>query len=189
MFSYWTWFFIAALLFNNVVLSGDTTTNLAFGALLVVSFLTLGQTMKENREDKVHLNAYPDGAYGLSYEYPRKFHSYKIVYDPTVIDFDSYRITVKDVKNQRTTARITTKGTKLASDPDKFVIEAFTTNGFPSSYDPKSQSRIVYIELQLFFANRMGRADLVDRIRRGVQFRKYRTKDTYEVIPLGSGFA
>jgi hypothetical protein len=184
---------LAAFAFRYSTVQGSLSTieGLAWIALIAwaTRSLMIGQVMTEKREDKVHLQLYPSGAFGLRYEYPRKFHSYKIVYDPTIFDFQSYKVLVKDKLKYSNSDTMTSKGGRLPSEPDKFVIEGFTRNGAPSSYDPKGQTQVVFIEVQFMPSARLTKAEIVDRVTRGVQCRKYTSTSTFTAVPFGDGFS
>jgi hypothetical protein len=147
--------------------------------LSLVSEAFLGRVYKANREDRVHLKVYPDRAIGIDYEYPKAFFKYSIVYDPSQVTFSAYKVSVLTNRKQVNGEKTTSAGRAAPDQPGKMIIDIY-----PNRYNPPKSlddpNRILAVSVQFWGSNKSALST--------IEYRKYRSQDTYEKIPLGTGF-
>lgn len=143
-------------------------------------------------QDKISLASYNDPtayAYAIKYHNPGSFKTFSVVYDPVSVAFDSYSIQV-EYRNYSNSmipkGKQTGKGEVLAQDPTKKAIIVLSDYTQPSITD---KHYIFNITVQ-FFLNKRTNAEQqktlltkFDLVRSQVEFRKYKTLSSYELIP------
>lgn len=158
----------------------------------LVARWSLGKPYVAIRADRVHLLTYkyPDTntmLYRISYEWPETFFKYSILYDPLSLDFDAYRISTTTNRAVTNQPKVNNKGSPSKTQPDKFVIDVY-----PARYNPPRSlsdgNRIVSIDILFFFKCCPDSTATLEAFRDKVQYRKHRTPDTFESLPLGTGF-
>ncbi len=157
----------------------------AYTGYVMYTQMDLGKPYVAIRANRVHMSLVPNRV-RVSYEWPKSFKRYTMVYDPSKVTFGEFLVTVDRNRGVTNEGRRKDPGSRLISEPGKFEVVLYGKE-YVAPKSATDTNTITSVDVQFFTTNASERNALQAALQTA-EFRAYTSPSTFTKISRGTGF-